>query len=307
MVTVLLHALALLVMPFLLTGVIHRTRSLWSGRRGPPLMQSAHDVLRLLRKAAVYGDPTTTLFRIAPWVFLVTALFSALIAPILGPPALVSFPFDFVWFAYVWGLGRVAIMLAALDTGSSFEGMGSAREATFSTLVEPALFLVLGAFCLTSGANTLRGALALSPSLGEASLAVWFLGVLALIIVLQVETSRMPVDDPTTHLELTMIHEVMVLDHSGPDLAAIQYGSAVKLQVGISILATLLDPWSSAGGWLSRATHLGWCLGLAVAIGTVESLVARLRLATVPKYIAVAVGAAAVALLATTWQAGNAP
>jgi formate hydrogenlyase subunit 4 len=149
---------ALLVMPFLLTGTINRVKSLWSGRRGPPLFQSAFDVLRLLRKTSVYSATTTPIFRIAPWVFLLTGLGSAAITPLLGSQPLVSFPFDFVWFAYVWALGRVALMLAALDTGSSFEGMGAAREATFSTLLEPALFLVLGALCLSSGTHTLREA-----------------------------------------------------------------------------------------------------------------------------------------------------
>jgi len=301
-----LNTLALILMPFLLTGIIVRVKSLFSGRKGPPLLQPAYDALRLMRKSAVYGTTTTPLFRIAPWFFLITAVGSAAVTPLLGSEPIASFPFDFVWFAYVWALGRVAIMLAALDTGSSFEGMGSAREATFSTLLEPALFLVTGSLSLSSGKRTLGELLAMQLTTSNASAIVWLGSVAALFIVLQVETARMPVDDPSTHLELTMVHEVMVLDHSGPDLAAIQYGSALKLYVGASILATLLNPWAASGGVAAFSANLTLCVLVAIAVGTMESLIARLRLRTVPKYIAVALAAGAIALLATAWRSGAA-
>ncbi len=301
-----MNALALLVVPFLLLGIVNRTKSLWSGRKGPPILQSAYDVLRLLRKAPVYSTTTTPLFRVAPWVFLLTAVGSAVVTPLLGSDAMASFSFDFVWFAYVWALGRVAVMLAALDTGSSFEGMGAAREATFSALLEPALFLMAGAFCLSSGSRTLSQILVVHLSPYDASLVIWLCGVTTLFIVLQVETARMPVDDPSTHLELTMVHEVMVLDHSGPDLAAIQVGSAIKFYVGAAVLATLLNPWAGSFGPVSAGVNLIFCALVAVAVGTVESLIARLKLKTVPKYIVVALTSAAVALLATAWRAGGA-
>lgn len=292
---------ALLVMPFLLTGVINRVKSLWSGRRGPPIFQLAHDVVRLLRKSPVYSTTTTPVFRIAPYVLLVTAAGSAAVAPLLGSTPIASFTFDFVWFAYVAGLGRVAIMLAALDTGSSFEGMGAAREATFSTLLEPALFLVVGALCLLSGTHTLHEAL--TPHLqGGAAIVVWAAAIFALLVVLQVDTARMPVDDPTTHLELTMVHEVMVLDHSGPDLAAIQIGSAIKLLVGSSMIATLLNPWAGHRAELAAIPNLALCIAVAAVIGTIESLIARLKLRAVPQYIVVALFSGAIALLATAWR-----
>jgi formate hydrogenlyase subunit 4 len=196
-------------------------------------------------------------------------------------------------------------MLAALDTGSAFEGMGAAREATFSTLLEPALFLITGALCLVSGTHKLSEALTPDLSAGGATFVVWLCGVATLFIVLQVETARMPIDDPTTHLELTMVHEVMVLDHSGPDLAAIQYGSAIKLYVGASILATLLNPWAGSSRPTAAVMNLALCGLVAVAVGTVESLVARLKIRTVPQYIAVALASATVALLATAWRAGG--
>lgn len=301
------NLLGFVVVPFLLMGVINRVKSLWSGRKGAPLLQPAYDLLRLLRKGSVYSTTTTPIFRIAPWAYLVSAVGSALVTPLVGSSSLVSFRFDFVWFAYVWALGRVALMLAALDTGSAFEGMGTAREATFSTLIEPALFLVMGALCLASGAHSFSQALVLPWTADAGGLVVRLCAVVTLFVVLQVETARMPIDDPTTHLELTMVHEVMVLDHSGPDLAAIQWASAIKLTVAASILATLLNPWAGSRGPLAGIANVALCGLVAVAIGTLESLIARLRLRTVPKYIAVALASGAVALLATAWRAGSVP
>jgi formate hydrogenlyase subunit 4 len=307
-VTALLHPLALalaaLVLPFALTGVINRVKSLWSGRRGPPIFQLAFDVLRLLRKSSVYSETTTPVFRVAPYVTLVTSVAALSVTPLLGGAPFASFRLDFVWLAYAWGLGRVAVMLAALDTGSSFEGMGAAREATFAAVVEPALFLLLGALCLAGGAHTLHDALFLRA--GNASEVVRVAAVVGLTIVLQVETSRMPVDDPTTHLELTMIHEVMILDHSGPDLAAIEVGSAVKLLVLSSAIATLLNPLAGPdAGLMGAAANVALTLVVGGGIGTVESLFARLKMKAVPQYVIVALSAGVVALLATTWQTGT--
>jgi len=295
---------ALLVMPFVLTGVIIRVKALWAGRRGPPLLQPAWDALRLLRKTPVYSDVSTPVFRAAPWVLLLTSAGSALVTPLLGTTPVFSFGFDFVVLAYAWGLGRVALMLAALDTGSAFEGMGAAREATFATLVEPALFLVVGALGLFSHTSSLHEALALKVTGGASALA-WASAVVALVVVLQAETARLPVDDPTTHLELTMVHEVMVLDHSGPDLAAIQVGNALKLTVGTAAVATLLNPLAGEGTLASALLTLALSLGVAVVLGTVESLIARFKLRTVPQYLAVAIAAGVLALLAATWRTGG--
>jgi formate hydrogenlyase subunit 4 len=302
----LVNVLAMLVMPFLLVGIVNRVKSLWSGRRGAPIFQLLFDVLRLMRKRPVYSDTTTALFRIAPWVFLVTCVGSAAIAPLIGGRPVASFSFDFVWFAYVWGLGRVALMLAALDTGSSFEGMGAAREALFSAILEPALFLVAGSLTAFSDTHTLYQAVMLhQSSVGYAT--AWLASVFVLFIVIQVETGRMPIDDPTTHLELTMAHEVMILDHSGPDLAAVQTGSAIKLFVGTSILACLMNPFSGQGNLLCAVVNLGLSVVLAILIGTVESVIARLKLRAVPQYIAVGLASATVALLSTLLRTGTTP
>ena len=305
-VRLLANLLALLVLPFVLTGIIQRVKSWWSGRRGPKLLQSAHDVLRLLRKAPVYGATATPLFRIAPWFFLVSALGAALVLPVAGLAPVAAFDLDFIWLAYLGGLGRVALLLAALDTGSSFEGMGAAREATFATLFEPALFLVVGALSLGSGARSLYDVLAAS-SPGSGSLLGWLASAAGLFVLLQVETGRIPVDDPSTHLELTMLREVMVLDHAGAELALVQYGNALGLLASASLVASLVNPFLASGGALAVGVQLGLYVLLALCIGSVESLIARLGLRAVPQYIAFGLLSGAVALLAAAAGRGGTP
>jgi formate hydrogenlyase subunit 4 len=299
------NVLALLVMPILIAGTINRVKARWAGRIGPPVLQLAFDVWRLLRKTAVYSNVTTPVFRAAPAVVLVTAIVSACIVPLAGTESLVAFPFDFVWFAYVWSLGRVALVLGALDTGSSFEGMGASREATFAALLEPVLFLVAGALCLHANVRSLEEALV--PRLdGPSAALMWLSAIGALMIIIQVEAARMPVDDPTTHLELTMVHEVMILDHSGPDLALLQLGAAIKLYVAIAVTAMLLNPLAGHASVAAVAAHVGICFAIAVVLGLVESLTARLKLRVVPQYIVVGLVAASIALLAMLGRGGYA-
>lgn len=300
-----LHVVVLLALPTFVVGTINRTKALWSGRRGQPLAQLAFDVIRLLRKRPVYSRATTPVFRLTPWVGLATALAAGLVVPVLGSTAPITFPFDFVAFAYVWGLGRVALMLGALDTGSSFEGMGASREATFAALLEPAFFLVAGAVCLLTNERSFSGVLELRPT-GAIETAAWVASVVALFIVVQVESARMPVDDPTTHLELTMVHEVMILDHCGPDLAALQAAAAIKLTVGLSLVAALVNPAvGHATPLVTAAVNVMLTLALAIAVGTVESLVARLAMRAVPRYVVAGVVAGGIAVLATTFGAGG--
>jgi formate hydrogenlyase subunit 4 len=304
LLTIAANALALLVMPFVLAGTINRVKARWAGRRGAPIFQLAFDVLRLARKSSVYSTVTTPVFRLGPWIVAITSIVSACVAPLCGLPPIASFPFDFVWFAYIWAFGRVALILGALDTGSAFEGMGASREATFATLLEPVLFLVAGALALHSGEH--RFSLLLSPALDSApAIIMWVAALVALLIVVQVEAARMPVDDPTTHLELTMVHEVMILDHSGPELALLHYGAAVKLFVGISVVATLANPWVPGNAALAILLHVALCIGIAIVIAMVESLIARLKLRVVPQYIVVGLAAAGIALLSMIGRTGG--
>jgi formate hydrogenlyase subunit 4 len=281
-----LQLAAFLFLPPLLLGVIGRVKARVAGREGPPLLQPYHDLLRLTGKGAVYSRTTTWIFRAGPVVGLGAVLVAGLLVPLGAPAAAVSFAGDFALLASLLALARFVTVLAALDTGSSFEGMGAAREVTFSALAEPALFLGLLALVRSTGG------LDLTHLLGDGLAAAWqtdgpalLLVALAFFVVALAENARIPVDDPATHLELTMIHEVMVLDHSGPDLALIQYGAALKLYLFGALVVKLAlggrfhDP---ALGFL--AFVIGQLL-FAVAIGLVESTMARLRLSRVPQLL----------------------
>jgi formate hydrogenlyase subunit 4 len=295
---------AILLLPFPVVGLVNRTKALWAGRKGPRLLQSLWDLRRLLAKRPVYSRVTTVLVRAGPLVLLASTLVASLMAPLLGGPGPIAFPYDFVVFAYLWGLGRMFLMIAALDTGSSFEGMGASREATYAALLEPALFLALGTLAAATGRNTFAAMLHLGYGT-PAQLAINAGVVVTLFILLQVEAARVPVDDPATHLELTMIHEVMILDHSGPDLAAVQYAAAVKLTVCAALIATVLNPLGPADGpVLAAAANVALTAVVAVAVGFVESLVARLKLSVIPQYTLVGAVSAFVALLTTAWWQG---
>jgi len=282
----LLGPLAALLLCPLLPGLISRVKAVAGGRKGPPLLQLYFDLARLLRKGAVYSATTTWVFRLGPSLGLAAAV-SALVFVPLGPVAPVgSFTGDLFLFAYLLALGRLATVLAALDTGSAFEGMGASREVAYSALAEPALFLALAGLAWVRQDLSLAGLLAggAERAVGAPALA---LASCALFLVLLAENSRIPVDDPATHLELTMIHEVMVLDHSGPDFALILFGSALKLWL---FSALLVLPWVPADlpAWAGLAVFLAGMAASAVAVGLVESLTARLRLSRVPGYLALA-------------------
>jgi formate hydrogenlyase subunit 4 len=291
-----IQLVAFLVLPPLLLGVVNRVKALFAGRTGPPLLQAYYDLFRLLRKGAVYSRTTTWVFRAGPVVGLAAAAAAGLLLSFGGAPAAISFTGDFVLFAYLLGLARFATALAALDTGSSFEGMGAAREVTFSSLAEPALFL-----CLVVLARA-TGALSLSRMLGEGLSEAWstsgpalVLTALALFVVALAENSRIPVDDPNTHLELTMIHEVMVLDHSGPDLAFILYGASLKLFLFGALVVRLTLGFRFQSPWLALVSFLGGMVAFAVLVGTVESSMARLRMSRVPQML---VGASVLSVFA---------
>ena len=299
----LVHLLIALAMPLLMVGLVNRTKSLWAGRKGPRLLQLAWDLLRLLRKRPVYSVVATPLFRVGAYVVLAAAVLAAMIAPLLGSFAPLQFDHDFIVFAYTLGLARIFLMLSAMDVGSAFEGMGAAREASFSAFVEPALFLLIGAASVATGTTSFAG---LIGHLHQAVSFQWLVvpAVVVLFILLQAEAARLPVDDPLTHLELTMVHEVMILDHSGPDLAAMQYAAALKMTIYAGLIAALLNPFDPVGAPLaSIATSLLVMAAVAVAVGCIESLTARLALRLVPRYLMLASVAAALclAIVGGTW------
>jgi formate hydrogenlyase subunit 4 len=302
------HLVALLFLPFLLVGIINRTKARWAGRRGPRLFQSLSDAVRLLRKNAIYSRVATQVFRLGSLIVLVTTIFAGLVVPIVSATPPLSFAYDFVVIAYVLGLGRVFLILSALDTGSAFEGMGASREATYAVFAEPALFIGFGALVIAGGGDSLAALLGgVGGDGGRPELvAIRLLLATALLILLQVEAARLPVDDPATHLELTMIHEVMVLDHSGPELAFIQWSAGAKLVVYGSMVVGLLLP--DLGAWHPALTALARIAALsavAIIIGLCESLMARFKLRTVPAYIMAALFVSGLALALSASLAGG--
>ena len=286
---ILTHAIFILFLPPLMLGVITKTKAAFAGRVGAPLLQPYYDLIKLFQKGSVFSRTTTWVFRAGPVVGVATALLAAALVPIGGRSAFVAFDGDFLVLAYLLGLARFFTMAAAMDTGSAFEGMGAAREATFACLAEPAFVLGLLALARASGS------LSLSTMLGSGMPFVWtragasfVLVAVALFIVLLAENSRIPVDDPNTHLELTMIHEVMVLDHGGPALGLILYGSSVKLFVFGAVIARLVLPVGLGPAWAAWGIAALSVLAIAVVIGVVESTMARLRLTHIPSLLVAA-------------------
>ena len=288
--TVIAHVLALALIPPLLLGVIRKTKAFVAGRRGPSLWQPYFDLLKLLRKEVALSAVTTGIFVLAPVVALVTAVMAGLLVPLGSFAAPVAFAGDFVLFAYLLALGRFFTASAALDTGSPFAGMGAAREVGFAWITEPALFFAFLAL------GRLSGSLSLDPMLRATGGGAWterpaplVLAAAGVLIVLLAECSRVPVDDPSTHLELTMIHEAMVLDHSGPLLAVVEYGAAVKLFVLEALLLHLLAPAARIEGWPGFGLFVLGLLAIAAGVGVIESTMARLRLLHVPTLLTAAV------------------
>ncbi|HEY3175252.1 MAG TPA: NADH-quinone oxidoreductase subunit H [Candidatus Polarisedimenticolia bacterium] len=295
----LLHALSLAAAP-LLPGLIVRTKALIAGRTGPPLLQGYSDLWKLMGKGAVYSDVTSWLFRAGPVAGLASVVTAWCLLPSWGVSAPLSFAGDLVLFVCLLGLSRFLTVLAALDTGSSFEGMGASREITFSALTEPALFLALATLARATGATSLSGMLGgrMTHAWGAAGSSLALTAV-CLFVVLLAENARIPVDDPATHLELTMIHEVMVLDHGGPDLAFIQYGAALKLWVFQALLVGLTLPVRTGGLLADAAAFLMGMIILSMVIGVVESIMARLQLSRVPQLLIGAGALAAFGLILT--------
>ncbi len=279
-----ISVLLVLGLPPLLLGVVNKTKAAFGGRNGPPLLQPYYDLVKLLQKGMVISSATTGMFLAGPVVTLVATLAAALLVPLGHHRAVIAFPGDMILFAYLLALGRFFTASAALDTGSPFEGMGAAREVTFAWLAEPALFLGFVALARMSGSYSLSGMLADPASPPIQSVGPMVLVVAGWFIVLLAENCRIPFDDPNTHLELTMIHEVMVLDHSGPALGLILYGASVKLLVFTALVLGVAVPFT-ANAWTDWLVFVAGAIGTAVLLGVVESTMARLRLLHVPKLL----------------------
>lgn len=298
MTDTLIHFAVAFMFPPLMLGVIGKTKAAFAGRVGAPYLQPYYDLAKLIRKGSVFSDTTTWVFRAGPLVTLSATAVAAMLVPLGSHDAPVSFNGDLILFAYLFGLARFFTTIAALDTGSSFEGMGAAREVTFSALAEPTLFITLITLARMTGSLSLTGILtSLTPSIWLGAGASMLLLVGALFITLLAENCRIPFDDPNTHLELTMVHEVMVLDHSGPAFGAILYGAALKLFVLGAVFVSVAFPVSTGNALSDWGVFVAEMLVLSVTIGVVESVMARLRLLRIPQLLVGATILSAFAML----------
>lgn len=283
MTDTIIHILLLIVMPPLLLGVISKTKAWFAGRNGPPVLQAYYDIIKLMRKGMVISTTTTWIFIAGPIVTLAAVLLAGMLIPIGGFDAPIAFTGDLILFAYLFGLARFFTTAAAMDTGSPFEGMGAAREVTFACLSEPAMFFAFLVMAKLSGSLTLTNMLhGPTESFSPMMVAPLVLVSIGLFVVLLAETCRIPVDDPNTHLELTMIHEVMVLDHSGPLLGIIHYSASMKMFVLGTVLLHIVLPFKTSIMWMNWPLFIIEILGLAIVLGIVESIMARLRMRHVP-------------------------
>lgn len=282
----------------LAVGIIRKVKALFAGRKGPPLLQMYQDIAKLLRKGVVYSQSTTWVFRTAPLIALSVALIACAWLPFGAQVGIFSMTGGFILIAYLFGLSRFFTILASLDTASAFEGMGANREAFFAVIAEPAIQLSFGAIILTSGNSSLWNAILYGQDASFAEYGVVPTLVLISFFILALsENSRIPVDDPTTHLELTMIHEVMILDNSGPDLAFIEYGASLKLWFYLTLMANIVTSIISLTGWQKTLGTFLTVMILAAIVGIVESSIARLRLKKVPDFIGAATAFAFLALI----------
>jgi formate hydrogenlyase subunit 4 len=278
--------IALLSAPFF-PGIILKVKAFLAGKKGPPLLIKYYTLMKLFRKGSVYSTTTSFVFILGPLVSCVGGVMILLFFPLAAIAPVFSFHGDVLVLFYVLATGRFFTIAAALDTGSPFQGMGAAREAFFGTLAEASIFAILILFYRMNGALSFSDYfIGTTPiSLTGPAGALLLLVIVALFMVLLTENSRVPVDDPATHLELTMIHEVMILDHSGPDLALIEIGSFYKLFFYSAFLTLIICPLNPSAGLVNLPIFYGVMALIYMAIGVTESMMARLRMNLVPKFV----------------------
>ena len=224
-----LNIIVILGFSLIFPGIISLTKAKIAGRKGPSILQPLYDNLRLFKKGNVYSTSTSWIFKVAPLIYFSTIFMAVFFIPLGNQTAIFSFEGDFVLFAYLLGVGKFMMIIAAMDTGSSFEGMGANREAFYSLLVEPAFFIVIASMALLTNHTSFYELFNNLHIESELSYLIAILSVYIFLWIAMVENSRLPVDDPKTHLELTMVHEVMVLDYSGFDLGANSIGQWNKI------------------------------------------------------------------------------
>jgi formate hydrogenlyase subunit 4 len=271
-----LSLILILIAAAFFTGVIIRVKSIASGRKGPGIFQPLKDVARLFKKGVVYSETTSFIFRIAPTIYFSSVVMAMLVVPFGQSKGIVSFNGDFIFFAYVLALGKFFSIISAMDTGSSFEGMGASREALYSMFAEPAFFILMGSLALLTGHTSFQEMFAALHIGSYISYALAILGTFVLMMVAMVENSRMPIDDPKTHLELTMVHEVMILDNSGFDLGLILTAGYLKFALYGALVVNLFIGVFQYQYSIPMFFVIQFVL--ASGVGLIESFMARFRM-----------------------------
>ncbi len=287
--------LVVLLLAPLLTGFVRKVKARLLLRRGPPLLQPYYDLIKLTQKEAIVAESASWLFHIVPYLVFAATWVAAALVPTFATGLLFSWSADLIAIIALLGSARFFLALAGMDVGTSFGGLGSSREMMFATLAEPAMIMIVFTLALIAGSTQLStvAAFMLSPAVGlRVSLGM---ALIALVIVAVAENARIPVDNPATHLELTMVHEAMVLEYSGRHLAMIELSSQLKLLLYISLIACLFVPWGLApvaAGFpahvLGVVTYVGKLAGAGAALAMFETSVAKMRVFRVPDFIGVA-------------------
>jgi len=281
---IILNLVILLLVPFLMAGVIKKTKAFWGGRKGASIFQPLYDFIKLMKKDFVISRTTSGVFKIAPIVQIASVLFASLFVPLAYGNALINVSAGLIIFAYTLSLGKFASLISAMDTGSSFEGMGASREACFTSIVEPAFFMTVASIMALSGNYSFTALQNILLNAGNYGILIIIFAVVVLFIMILIEGSRVPVDDPATHLELTMIHEVMILDNSGSDLALFSWANGIKMLLLSSLIAYMVIP-SGIPEWASVLLYLAIMFIISVLIGTIESGMARFRMSHVFEFV----------------------
>lgn len=279
-----INLLILIFVPFLMLGIINKTKAFWGGRKGASIFQPWFDFVKLIKKEFVISETTTFVFNIAPVINLGSVLFASLFIPFVGTQALLPTAFGVIAFSYVLGLGKFFSIISAMDTGSSFEGMGASREACFTAMVEPAFFMIIASIMALNGNYTFDCLRNIFASAGNYGILITIFAVAVLFLMIVIECCRVPMDDPQTHLELTMIHEVMILDNSSVDLALFTYANALKMLLFSSLMGIIIIP-ANLGFALNILAYLVLFMLIAILIGTIESAMARIRMSHIMEFV----------------------
>jgi len=299
----LIQVLVLVALAPLLTGIIRKTKARTQKRVGSSVLQPYYDVLKLIRKDEVVSDQSSWIFRACPWVNFVAMMTAAFFIPVF----LVYTPFglvgDLLLVIGLFALARFFTMLAGLDVASSFGGLGSSREMMFSALLEPALFISIFVVAITHGGTNLSTMISASSNAPFLPPPQIIFAAISMFIIILGETGRLPFDNPATHLELTMVHEAMILEYSGKSLALIEWSQSIKQIIFFTLMVNIFIPWGISSSILVPTLIVGFLMFvakislLAILVAFLESSVAKWRLFRTPDLIAISIASSMIGIV----------